>query len=173
MSTNSSYQPSRFRDLTNFARRRVVTLALTVAIPLLGLLLALELRSQARLLSLWKAEFADREITATPDILGRVDLEAWRTLWGTKYQELNRALSSPMTQDDTAERSEAGEEDADASTVWPQWWGNSDEVGASPFDHVPTPLKQGESKRRVMFLTSYWDYLERMNTHTYELVDGK
>jgi len=33
--------------------------------------------------------------------------------------------------------------------VWPEWWGNVDEVGRSPYDHIP----QTEGKRRILFLT--------------------
>jgi hypothetical protein len=33
--------------------------------------------------------------------------------------------------------------------VWPEWWGNPDVVGPSPFDHVP----QIEGQRRILFLT--------------------
>lgn len=70
----------------------------------------------------------------------------------------------------------------EAEDVWPEWWGCSAILGTSPFDYVPLNL-QGERKR-VLFLTGrcrsllsaygtdYTDYLERMNTHTYEIVDG-
>lgn len=54
---------------------------------------------------------------------------------------------------------------------WPSWWGSSDDVGPSPFDHIPTELEG--PKRRMLFLTDFTDYLERMNTHTYEIVDGE
>ncbi|KAJ9112668.1 hypothetical protein QFC22_006170 [Naganishia vaughanmartiniae] len=75
------------------------------------------------------------------------------------------------------------------------FWGNMDVAGPSPFDHVPATSTDGTGKR-VMFLTGnvflnpeplpptllahlwwvcdidYHDYLERMNTHTYEIVDA-
>ncbi|KAJ9095307.1 hypothetical protein QFC21_005673 [Naganishia friedmannii] len=73
------------------------------------------------------------------------------------------------------------------------FWGHIDVAGPSPFDHFPNPSKDGSGKR-VMFLTGtsnstgvfsdtlahpwrislqdYHDYLERMNTHTYEIVDA-
>jgi hypothetical protein len=35
---------------------------------------------------------------------------------------------------------------------WPEWWGSSDEAGASPYDYAP-PTIVGE-KKRVLFLTS-------------------
>ncbi|GHJ89456.1 hypothetical protein NliqN6_5858 [Naganishia liquefaciens] len=62
---------------------------------------------------------------------------------------------------------------------WSQWqddgqvsfWGDVDTVGPSPFDHVPKRIKHDDTKR-VLFLTDYHDYLERMNTHTYEIVDA-
>lgn len=81
------------------------------------------------------------------------------------------------------------------------WWGSADVVGPSPFDYVPsdrgnlvTHGKNGKRKRkRVLFLTGgcsvgspplkpgltwgmladYKDYLERMNTNTYEVIDGE
>ncbi len=46
---------------------------------------------------------------------------------------------------------ERREELEDAGDVWPEWWGNMDEVGRSPFDHAPGPV-EGE-RRRVLFLT--------------------
>jgi hypothetical protein len=66
-----------------------------------------------------------------------------------------------------------------ADDAWPGWWG----TGASPWDHIPV---KGERKN-LLFLTGelivrsrsvadgvdYNDYLERMNTHTYEIVDGE
>jgi hypothetical protein len=54
-----------------------------------------------------------------------------------------------------------------------EWYGNRDVVGPSPFDHVPEPLPAGKEKRRLLLLTDYKDYLERMNSHTYEIADGK
>lgn len=136
--------------LQTFARRRVVVLALTILIPCLALLLAVELRSQATARRIWAAEIAERSEAGTPDLLGRLDLGEWRRT-----------------------RSSEDAEDESQNDTWPAWWGNADKVGPSPFDFAPEPLKPHESRRRVMFLTSYNDYLERMNSHTYEIVDGE
>ena len=35
---------------------------------------------------------------------------------------------------------------------WPDWWGSSDLVGRSPWDHVPVPVPEAQRKR-VLFLT--------------------
>ena len=48
-------------------------------------------------------------------------------------------------------------------------WYRSSAAGASPYDFVPRPLQPGESKTRVLFLLDFRDYLERMNSHSYEM----
>ena len=55
------------------------------------------------------------------------------------------------------------------STVSEKWYGNPKEVGPSPYDFVPRPLRTGERKIRVLFLLGFKDYLERMNSHSYEM----
>lgn len=49
------------------------------------------------------------------------------------------------------------------------WYGNSDVVGPSPYDFVPRPLQQDEQRVRLLFLLDFKDYLERMNSHSYEM----
>jgi hypothetical protein len=39
---------------------------------------------------------------------------------------------------------------AAVSDHWPDWWGDADIVGPSPFDHRPS---ETEDKRRILFLT--------------------
>lgn len=41
----------------------------------------------------------------------------------------------------------------DVQGWWPEWWGSRDEVGPSPYDHVPAVAARGE-KKRLLFLTS-------------------
>lgn len=51
----------------------------------------------------------------------------------------------------------------------PLWYGNSSSVGPSPYDFVPRPLEPGERKIHILFLLDFPDYLERMNSHSYEV----
>jgi hypothetical protein len=51
----------------------------------------------------------------------------------------------------------------------PAWYGNSSAVGISPYDFTPRDLRNGERKTRVLFLLDYTDYLQRMNSHFYEM----
>lgn len=53
-----------------------------------------------------------------------------------------------------------------------EWWGSSDIVGKSPFDHIPDDWSDRKRKSKVLFLTDFHDYLERMNTNTYEIIDA-
>lgn len=50
-----------------------------------------------------------------------------------------------------------------------QWYGSSREAGPSPYEFVPRPLRADERKTRVLFLLEFRDYLERMNSHSYEM----
>jgi hypothetical protein len=116
-----------------------------------------ERHSQRVAVASWAAELAARDTAAYPDAQGHVDLQSWRSRMATRQEEGS----------ELARRAVVGEgEDA-----WPVWWGSSDATGPSPFDHAPPPLVG--AKKRVLFLTAYDDYLERMNTHTYEIVDGE
>lgn len=133
--------------------------ALALAIPVLCVLLTLEVINQKANTETWARELAGREAKAATG--QRVDLAAWRRRWVQHRRSRSQDL---MTQEDSTLQ-------ALAADAWPAWWGSSDVVGPSPFDHIPTPLKG--KKRGVLFLTDYTDYLERMNTHTYEIVDGK
>lgn len=130
------------------ARRKLVQLVLTLALPVFAVLLITELHSQRVQYASLGAELAARDVAGMPDSTGHVSLAAWR-----------------------ARRAAKDENDPGELDIWPSWWGNADEVGPSPFDHIP-PSGTGH-KRRILFLTDYNDYLERMNTHTYEIVDGE
>ncbi|CAD6581519.1 MAG: hypothetical protein CYPHOPRED_001599 [Cyphobasidiales sp. Tagirdzhanova-0007] len=50
-----------------------------------------------------------------------------------------------------------------------RWYGNLDEVDPSPYDFRPRPLRTGEARTKLLFLLDFKDYLERMNSHSYEL----
>lgn len=154
-----------FSRLSSLVRRRGVVVLLLIALPVLSFLFMEERHAQRVAVASWAAELVARENAAYPDSQGRVDLKAWRQRIA-KRQELSGEESA-------AEGGEVARRDVvgDSEDAWPAWWGGSDEAGPSPFDHVPPPLA-GE-KRRILFLTSYDDYLERMNTHTYEIVDGE
>lgn len=156
ISTPPSAHRRRSRSPTlSRLRRRGLIIALLVALPVLAILYMDERHAQRVAVASWAAELAARENAAFPDAQGGVDLQGWRA----------RMAKRPTKE--LARRAVVGEgEDA-----WPAWWGNADAVGPSPFDHVPPPL--GGEKRRILFLTAYDDYLERMNTHTYEIVDGE
>lgn len=139
----------------SLARRKLVQLVLTISIPLFAFLLVNELHSQRVQFAALGAELLARNVAGYPDTTGRVDLASWRS----------RQVNSSEVDIETET------EFNDVSDIWPSWWGNVDEVGHSPFDYVPR-LPDGKS-RRILFLTDYTDYLERMNTHTYEIVDGE
>lgn len=51
----------------------------------------------------------------------------------------------------------------------PPWYGNTSEVGGSPYDFIPRALQPRERKIRILFLLDFPDYLERMNSHSYEM----
>ncbi|BEJ14168.1 hypothetical protein CspHIS471_0313420 [Cutaneotrichosporon sp. HIS471] len=155
-STSSSNRRRSRSPALSRLRRRGVLIALVIALPILALLIMDERHSQRVALASWAAELTARENAAYPDPRGRVDLAAWRNRMAGR-QNLEQELE--------LERRAVSDEDEE----WPAWWGNADEVGPSPFDHVPSPL---DGKRRILFLTAYDDYLQRMNTHTYEIVDA-
>lgn len=137
---------------------------LLIALPVLSFLYMEERHAQRVAVASWAAELVARENAAYPDSQGRVDLQGWR-----KSLAKRQCVPGEEKMDDgaTVKRDFIG----DGEDAWPAWWDSSDRAGPSPFDHVPPPLS-GE-KRRILFLTSYDDYLERMNTHTYEIVDGE
>ena len=42
---------------------------------------------------------------------------------------------------------------ADIDNLWPEWWGNADSVGRSPFDYTTRTRRAAGDKRKVLFLT--------------------
>ncbi|CDZ97915.1 hypothetical protein [Phaffia rhodozyma] len=55
---------------------------------------------------------------------------------------------------------------------FPAWYGNPEIVGASPWDYQVKWNGEEGRKKRVLFLTDYLDYLDRMDTVIYELIDA-
>lgn len=185
--------------------RRLFHLVLALSIPLFGLLLANEMRISAYRTRLqrgfgplenrtgeWEAVDPDGVALSLVDF--RVGYSKKRRRELLEDRNPNGAALRLWPSPDGPEWSETDEAtlSAGARQHWPAWWGSTDDVGASPYDHVPVPAN-GE-KKRLLFLTSesrvqirsrdglapaggltssgYKDYLERMNTHTYEIVDG-
>ncbi|ODN78592.1 hypothetical protein L202_04199 [Cryptococcus amylolentus CBS 6039] len=159
--------------LLGLARRKTTQLALAAGLLFLGGLLLGEYREHNLRESLWHQELALQEWDVRHNNARDVSLVTLRSELEAKRrtEELESKLRGPKEDrawtewDDVRIRQES--EDA-----WPSWWGNPDLVGQSPFDHRPAALRPGKEKRRFMVLTDYKDYLERMNTHTYEIVDA-
>nr|XP_019009410.1 uncharacterized protein I206_06059 [Kwoniella pini CBS 10737]OCF48191.1 hypothetical protein I206_06059 [Kwoniella pini CBS 10737] len=164
----------------HLARRKSTQMILTITIIIVCLLLVIEIKSHKKREELWLKNIKldewdirnqnyhesnlinfrkDYEFKKRLELLNDrnnkkrnfVNLEKEEDIWGPKDEELLKL---------------------EVENKWPNWWGNPDIVGKSPFDHSPIPLAVGQEKRRFMFLTDYKDYLERMNTHTYEIVDA-
>lgn len=51
----------------------------------------------------------------------------------------------------------------------PIWYGNVSVGGNSPFDYKAKSDWGMDRKYRILFLLSFRDYLERMNSHSYEM----
>ncbi|KAK8849636.1 hypothetical protein IAR55_004971 [Kwoniella newhampshirensis] len=160
--------------LVRVARRKTTQLVLAGAILFFTVLIVGELRSHRTRRTLWNREYGLREwdIRHPGDRVG--NLISLRNDYGA---EKRRELLTRRRLSEGEETNELYPDDEDTlrkavGDKWPSWWGNVDDVGPSPFDHRPTPLPEGKAKRRMMFLTDYHDYLERMNTHTYEIVDA-
>nr|XP_019043618.1 hypothetical protein I302_08198 [Kwoniella bestiolae CBS 10118]OCF22548.1 hypothetical protein I302_08198 [Kwoniella bestiolae CBS 10118] len=156
----------------HLARRKSTQLLLTLGIFVVAALLISEVRSHKVRRELWNREirfeewdirYNDRESNLAKF---REDYEYNKRLEVLQSRRLNKRDQQSVwgPREEEALQTEA-------RGKWPSWWGNPDVVGRSPWDHQPVPLGEGE-KRRFLFLTDYKDYLERMNTHTYEIVDA-
>ncbi|WWD04530.1 hypothetical protein V865_002600 [Kwoniella europaea PYCC6329] len=167
----------------HLARRKSTQLLLVLGICIVSGLLLSEIRSHRVRRDLWTREVKLEEWDIRYGYLEREsNLKRFREDYEyNKRLELIHSRSGNLAKRNTTGTFGAGsvwgpkEEETlqeESKTIWPKWWGNPDVVGKSPWDHVPTPLPEGQEKRRFMFLTDYNDYLERMNTHTYEIVDA-
>ena len=181
-----SLRPRRrgLRALIQLAKKRIGHLVLALGVALLALLVLRErslsssLRSEVTRLS--------RQTERGRSSISGVNVAELRSEYEKKRRReaggvagwLRRMFGSQKT---------LNEEEKLAQEGLPSWWGNADVVGPSPLDYLPEPFIG--AKRRVLFLTGthgslllkskhglrwtgYFDYLERMNTHTYEIVDG-
>ena len=74
------------------------------------------------------------------DLLEKRELSITR-LW--KRDRMIEEVGWTQGQQDDLER--------ETADVWPEWWGNVDVVGRSPYDHIPS-AHIGE-RRRILFLT--------------------
>ncbi|WVQ95996.1 hypothetical protein IAU59_003096 [Kwoniella sp. CBS 9459] len=167
----------------HLARRKSTQIALTFGIVLLSVLLLTEMKSHKARQALWEKELSLREWDVR-NALGRetnlavlreeYELKRRMEIIGTRSEEKKRWTRDFGVRSNQQVWGPADEEAliAEVADKWPVWWGSPDVVGRSPFDHRPATLPAGVEKRRFLFLTDYKDYLERMNTHTYEIVDA-
>jgi hypothetical protein len=145
-------------------QRRVIQLVLALSIPLLGLLLANELRIGADRLKLYA------NVTTASRTHDWEGLDTHTP--PCEITELRRGYEKKRRRELVDAQAQAGsflaglgagwrnwmdptlDEGGESEVVdwWPEWWGGSDEVGASPYDYTPPPVV-GE-KKRVLFLTS-------------------
>ncbi|WRT69629.1 uncharacterized protein IL334_006618 [Kwoniella shivajii] len=169
----------------HIARRKSTQLVLSLSVIILSLLLISEIKSHKVRRELWEKEYRLNEW----DIRNSDKYNSRETNLASLREdyESNRRLELFNSKIDGKKKDKRGgggqneiiwgpkDEELlklEVTDIWPSWWGNPDIVGKSPFDHSPIPLPTGQEKRRFMFLTDYNDYLERMNTHTYEIVDA-
>ncbi|WWC92732.1 uncharacterized protein L201_007691 [Kwoniella dendrophila CBS 6074] len=181
----------------HLARRKSSQLIMVFSILVVGLLLVSEVRSHRLRKELWSKAITLNEwdIKYSTLLNKETNLKNFRKEYEFKRRlELKDQIEGKSTVINNVRKRSAlellnsveeeeqgiwGPEQEEAlqieiNNAWPKWWGNpdSEEIGKSPFDHTPNPLRPGQAKRRFMFLTDYNDYLERMNTHTYEIVDA-
>ncbi|ADV22474.1 Hypothetical Protein CGB_E3050W [Cryptococcus gattii WM276] len=174
------FRPRRRSSLpfVHVVRRRTTQLALAAGILVLGALLLSEFKNHNERQRQWNKEFPLQEWESKHSGDREVNLFALRADYESKRREemlaerKHRIDSGSLDKEQfwTSQQDEALQQEV--SDKWPSWWGNPDVVGRSPFDHRPDPLPPTREKRRFLMLTDYKDYLERMNTHTYEIVDA-
>ncbi|WVQ75041.1 hypothetical protein IAR50_004650 [Cryptococcus sp. DSM 104548] len=159
--------------LVSLARRKTTQIAFAAGLLFFGALLYGEYREQNLRESLWTHELALQEWDIRHNNARDVSLVAFRSELKAKRrtEELERKLEGPKEGRAWTDWDEVRIQ-LESQDAWPSWWGNPDVVGQSPYDHRPVALRPGSEKRRFLMLTDYKDYLERMNTHTYEIVDA-
>lgn len=149
---------------SNAGRKRILHLVLALSIPVLGLLLANEIRisgQRARLNPSAPTANRTNEWEAVDLDVVPYSLKGLRREYAKKrrreaqqQREWQGAALPLLPSPDGPEWSEEDEASLiqEANLHWPTWWGNKDVVGASPYDHRPR-ASVGE-KKRVLFLTS-------------------
>ncbi|OWZ54426.1 hypothetical protein C349_03544 [Cryptococcus neoformans var. grubii Br795] len=176
----NALRPTRRSSLpfVHVARRRTTQLALATGLFILGALLLSEFRYYNERQQLWNLELALQEWEVRHPGDREVNLFAFRADYESKRREEMLAERKRSVDSGSLDKEQlwTAQEDEtlqrEVNDKWPSWWGNPDVVGKSPFDHRPALLPPRKEKRRLLMLTDYKDYLERMNTHTYEIVDA-
>lgn len=140
-------------------RTRILQLVLALSIPFLGLLLANEIRINNHRTRLHEHAPPERRTTQWEamdiDVRPQTLAEMRKGYEKKRRKELEGYVGHgwmvpfwPTPDRDFDE----GAFLEDVTGWWPEWWGSSDQVGASPYDHAPAH-GQGE-KKRLLFLTS-------------------
>jgi hypothetical protein len=157
-------RPRRRSGQLRLARCRPLQLVLALSIPLLALLLANEWRIHETIAALPAHHRAARRWEHADVDARALDLARLRRSFGTNRRKEVVAERTPQHHQSRSKRSETqlaelelgwGPADEQAlqaavSDHWPDWWGDADIVGPSPFDHRPS---ETEDKRRILFLT--------------------
>jgi hypothetical protein len=133
---------------------------LALSIPLLALLLANEWRIHETIAAL-PADYNAARRWEHADVDARaLDLARLRRTFGTNRRK--EVVNERTPRQSRGKRSQTqlaepgwGPADEQALRVamsdhWPDWWGDVDLVGPSPFDHRPS---ETGNKRRILFLT--------------------
>jgi hypothetical protein len=155
-------------------RRRMIQLILALSIPILGLLLANEIRiGNDRMMLYANVTPASRthdwegldmhtppcEIT---ELRRGYEKKRRRELLGAQERPGSFSYLTGMGMGMGWTTTEA-QAQGDFGDWWPSWWGGRDEVGKSPYDYTAPPLISGE-KKRVLFLTSeYMSFVQSGN----------
>lgn len=157
---NDIRPPARRLSLgLNVRRTRILQLVLALSIPVLGLLLANEIRINNHRTRLHESapperrttEWEAMDVDVRPQTLGEMRLGYEKKRRKEIEGRTIRGLPIPFwPTPDRDHHEELFVEDV--HSWWPEWWGSRDDVGPSPYDHVPTPI-HGE-KKRLLFLTS-------------------
>ena len=153
----STLRPRRRSSLYRLGQRRFLHVLYAFSIPILILLLLAEWSTHAARVKvqiinpnvLHHASTVHlRDIREEHELRRRREIVTGRS----EHGDVKRGLRE-MQQGDMGNIAWTLEEEVqlakEVEDVWPEWWGNADVVGRSPFDHVP----QFEGQRRIMFLT--------------------
>ena len=152
--------PRRLSLGVNARRTRILQIVLALSIPILGLLLANEIRINNHRSRLHENAPPERRTTEWEamdfDVRPQTLAEMRKGYEKKRRKELEANLGNgwviPFWPTPDRDYDEQGFLE-DVQGWWPEWWGSRDEVGPSPYDHVPAVAARGE-KKRLLFLTS-------------------
>jgi hypothetical protein len=142
--------------LVRLTRWKPVQITLALSIPLLALLLATEIHIHRAIRELSASDFGTKYRQHVDIDARAVDLGELRREYEKKRRKEalraripdgakgKRSLEGPVWGPADEEQLQVEVEDH-----WPEWWGNVDVVGPSPYDFAPA----GGGKKRVLFLT--------------------